>query len=691
MRKLFNYLEKIKRMSARDFLHTIYLVYIKPNSTALYRRLHSFSSTLQLTPPQAGSLLPLFTDIKLHPSDSDRKNLAYLCEKYCSHYFDLLGSGWTRNSFSENSFGFMGIKYPELLLERDEHDTWLKDVISKVDIKKARTIYKHITPEYIPIDWQKDIKSGWRWSAKMWSPDIQYGNKAGVDVKLPWELSRLQHLVRLAISYAAEIGDKNRLLKEFTNQTLDFIAQNPPEKGINWRCTMDVGIRAANIALSYSLMKAGGAVFSPFFEKLMAASVYSHCHFIRSNLEWSSSCRSNHYLSDICGLLFGAAILPDSSRKKKWLTFARKEIEKELFLQFHEDGSDFEASVAYHRLSAELIVYSAALINKLAKDGYVSPLGQDCFNRIHKMGLFSHDTVLPDGTLYQCGDNDSGHFFAITPVGDFCTVRQIKGKYENLTEYNALSDDEIYFDENMNCVDGLLNAINGLLDAEIPLSTSVSLEADIILGMCRQPHSFLAEDTARQMQVSAYTGKDLLYRSEHTISLAGHGASNLHHVVYPDFGLTVYRSDDIFLAICWSDNGQNGNAGHTHNDKLSFELWLDGKPYFRDPGTFVYTPFPEWRNKLRSVQSHSVMNSGREQNEYTSLFSMQNESRCRLLELSDTTCSVLLEFNGTVQKRTFSISPDCILIKDESNEPFTVHFEQKYITNGYGKLMKKDR
>jgi hypothetical protein len=50
-----------------------------------------------------------------------------------------------------------------------------------------------------PIDWHRDVKSGHRWPTKLYS---DYGPQElmpgdGVDVKIPWELSRLQQLVTL--------------------------------------------------------------------------------------------------------------------------------------------------------------------------------------------------------------------------------------------------------------------------------------------------------------------------------------------------------------------------------------------------------------------------------------------------------------------------------------------------------------
>ena len=86
-----------------------------------------------------------------------------------------------------------------------------------------------------PIDWQLDFKSGYRWSEKIWASRLSYSHLPGVDVKVPWELSRMQHLPQLALraSILGENDNEARLLvREIRNQWLDFIATNPPGFGV---------------------------------------------------------------------------------------------------------------------------------------------------------------------------------------------------------------------------------------------------------------------------------------------------------------------------------------------------------------------------------------------------------------------------------------------------------------------------
>src|SRR5690606_13169242 len=133
-------------------------------------------------------------------------------------------------------------------------------VVKKIN-QKNRTekerIRALISKEYKPMDWHIAFKSGYRRNEEDLSQEIRYGDVLGADVKVPWELARMQHLSALGWGYA--IKKDSLFVTEFQNQILDFIAANPPRYGVNWVCTMDVGIRIANWLFAYDLFKAYGA------------------------------------------------------------------------------------------------------------------------------------------------------------------------------------------------------------------------------------------------------------------------------------------------------------------------------------------------------------------------------------------------------------------------------------------------
>lgn len=87
------------------------------------------------------------------------------------------------------------------------------------------------------------------------------------------------------------------------------------------------------------------------------------------------------------------------------------------------------------------------------------------------------------------------------------------------------------------------------------------------------------------------------------------------------------RDNKNYCIVSCGPNGQNGNGGRCHNDKLNFELCVNGKDVIVDPGTHVYTSEPEWRNKFRSTAYHNtIVVDSEEQNRFdeNDLFSMRN-------------------------------------------------------------------
>jgi hypothetical protein len=75
---------------------------------------------------------------------------------------------------------------------------------------------------------------------------------------------------------------------------------------------------------------------------------------------------------------------------------------------------------------------------------------------------------------------------------------------------------------------------------------------------------------------------------------------------FPDFGLCIFRSARVYLAIRCGPIGQNGRGGHAHNDQLSVVLWLDGEVRLTDPGTYLYTALPHLRDRYRSACVHNA-------------------------------------------------------------------------------------
>jgi hypothetical protein len=256
-----------------------------------------------------------------------------------------------------------------------------------------------------PIDWSVDFGSGRRWPLDHRSRMIAF-HPDDSDYKVPWELSRCQHLPILAAAYI--LGGERRFLDELGAQLTSWIEANPVEFGINWTCTMDVAIRASNWIAALTL--APEAAREPW-AKLVAESILLHGRFIRANLETGTS-RTNHYLSDVVGLAVVGALFDASREGQAWVDFGIAEMVAEMEHEVRADGCDHEASIPYHRLVAELFVCGARLADGLRPRALPASFRE----RLEMMLDFVAAYTRPDGLAPQVGDADDGRFL---PLGEY--------------------------------------------------------------------------------------------------------------------------------------------------------------------------------------------------------------------------------------------------------------------------------
>lgn len=250
------------------------------------------------------------------------------------------------------------------------------------------------------IDWHSDFKSGRRWPLRHGSL-LTVSYEDGSDVKVPWELSRFQHLPLLAVTGNVD---------EIGAQLESWLAANPVELGVNWAMTMDVAIRAANWVAAMAL-SAEEAARRPWFEPVLE-SLLLHGRFIRTHLEWSKV-RGNHYLSDVVGLLAVAALFSGGREGGDWARWASKELVSEMEHQVRPDGTAHEASTSYHRLVTELFVCGTQAADAL-DPGSIPDWYRE---RLVLMLSFVRDYTRPDGLAPLIGDADDGRFLPLADYG----------------------------------------------------------------------------------------------------------------------------------------------------------------------------------------------------------------------------------------------------------------------------------
>jgi Heparinase II/III-like protein/Heparinase II/III N-terminus len=563
--------------------------------------------------------------------------LRLLADCYCRHQFDLLGSGSAVVRYDAACRGFEGHSFAaHVAVSADRDGAWLADHVNASNLATARALWGRIDdPDYSPIDWQLDFRSGYRWNSQVHFTRLAIPVDLGADVKVPWELGRLQHLPQLALcavlaqAEVAEFASPAIYLRELRCQLLDFLALNPPRFGVNWMCPMDVGIRAANIVLAMDLvvgakLDADGAVFDQVFFDVVLRSVREHAIHVVDHLEWYDSGRSNHYLANLVGLLWAASHLPSDRLSDSMVAFAAAEVLHEGDHQFGADGGNYEGSTNYHRLSAELLLFGVALLNGLsasdlarldsARDAlkvrapwpagplqrYALPGGGVTIvppalrEKLFRAAALIRAATRPDGRAAQIGDTDSGRLFKLAPAGRIEGCPDAREFVEDACDHRATAAG--------------IESLFGLAEGASSLDSIVVAR---LTGVHRFPppgvldiedHGDLDAVVAAIMALPAQS------RRHCRLSFGGRiCVESWRRSAFPNFGHYGFTVGGAFIAFrCAPAPPASAPLGHTHDDNLSIEYVLGGARRI-DPGSYCYTPSVTLRNRYRGADAHDVV------------------------------------------------------------------------------------
>lgn len=553
-------------------------------------------------------------------------NLA-IGEKLWGHYqnaeFNYLGSGWVCIKNKIKPSGFNGINY------------WQgsRKQMGKND-----------------INWNRDQRSGFQFDIEGKPREclkVAFA-KDEVDVKFAWEFARLHHLPQLGILVVNMPQAHAEIVETFQMQIKSFQKNCPPGAGVQWSSPMEVAIRLVNILVGYNLLddlqkKIAGEISKMALE---------HWHFLKINLEDKEGLGTNHYLSNLMGLVVASFFLENEevSKTGKW---AFAEFEKELKKQFFKDGFNFEYSTYYHRLSTEITLITLHFAQKQ---------GLQVADESKKLLQKALQNLLvlqkPDKTLPQFGDSDSGRILDLLPDGDWWNDEFIP-EPEQCSFINQLFKKGSLYHW----------FYRSLLD-------SLSIAKPLV-----------TKDYAGQFRV-----KKLKYSAIWQLNFEpiDSNAVKVYHI--EEGGLIIFKSKEFYLAVNLMVNASGHRyRGHSHNDKGSFELTVHGKNLVVDPGTYSYTASADLRNDYRSTAAHPVPFTGVEQNRYLpgflGLFHTMLDVKVKLLEINKSGCGISVNYRGVKCIRKFEIFDTHLIVHDWCNKPFTVNKNENIrLAAGYGKL-----
>jgi len=285
-----------------------------------------------------------------------------------------------------------------------------------------------------PIEWTRDPLSNYAWPLD-YHRDITLIRSDGSDIRVLWELNRLGHLLTLASAYSST--NDAAYAAEFWAQVRGWIEQNPYGRGPNWTCAMEVALRAINLLTAFEVFRHSPVVDAASLRSFLQL-LQQHGRYIQRNLEFSYIATSNHYLSDVVGLVWLGLLLPELRDAESWVEFGRAEMLREMDKQVLADGADFESSTGYHRFVTELFLYTFWLCRSNGvkiEDKYWAKLKQ--------MLNYVRAYLRPDGFAPLIGDTDSGQ---VLPF-----VRRRADDHAHLLEIGAtVFDDPTLFETQQN-------------------------------------------------------------------------------------------------------------------------------------------------------------------------------------------------------------------------------------------------
>ena len=396
------------------------------------------------------------------------------------------------------------------------------------------------------INWHRDYRACYEWPRNInyidmgrSAFDILVGKYRDTELKFPWDVSNLMWFPSLVSAYFLT-GDR-QYADAVKNDLDEWLENNPPPLGVNWFCPMNIGMRAINIIVAFAAFYPH---FSEDFNKRILESLMMHGIVISAYLEiGKAGNRNNHYLTNLAGLYYLGTIFRETELGSGWLDFAEKELELESTYHFYPDGTIFEDSTSYHRLSAEMLLICAVLGR-----GNRREFSRDFHAQLKRALNFTGDILPAHNIIPQIGDNDNGRMLQFSGFEDLP-----KTDHRHLLALGG----EFYDD------DKLRQAGRG-----------------------------------REIEALWYCGQAKFMKKQPTAA---------YSFSYPDGGYYGLKSAGTHLLVHNGRISPYCGGGHAHEDQLSLTLSHDGIDILVDPGSYRYSSDQQARNEFRSVVYHNTV------------------------------------------------------------------------------------
>lgn len=427
-------------------------------------------------------------------------------------------------------------------------------------------------------DWFRDPVTGTRAPAHAYCFSIPFRDEHRVgNIKVLWEVSRLQHVTVLAAAYHL-CGDTcfaERALQHLRSWWRD----NPPLRGIHWTSGIELGLRLLSWTWTRRLLDRFEGVRQAFeADPDFQRQLHAHQAWIATfHSRYSSA--NNHLVAEMTGLLAAARAFPMFRESGRWAALAAAQLEREIERQTFPDGLNRELAGDYHVFVTELFLLAAVEAEVAGPS-----LSALYWERLRRMLDALAGTIDAAGRAARQADGDEGRGLLLGPPG--------AGPAAVLASGAAILDPAHWWP----AASGTAGAFGAAVLASVA-------------GAGRRP-----EGVRRTARPSLF---------------ADAGISILRDL--------EPGPEEIWCRFDHGPHGMAPMAAHAHADALSFELRCGGREILVDPGTYCYHGETDWRRYFCSTIAHNTLElDGRSQAEQAGPFLWESMPRAEL-----TVCSGL--------------------------------------------------
>lgn len=225
------------------------------------------------------------------------------------------------------------------------------------------------------------------------------------DIKFIWEASRFDWV--LAFAMQAKTGD-TQALDKLNVWLTDWNQQNPPYRGVNWKCGQEASFRVLHLTMATLIL---GQTRAP--SPALMQFIELHLRRISQTLSYAIAQNNNHATSEAAALFVGGSWLAHVGVKhaNRWQSLGRHYLEQHALNLIETDGSFSQYSLNYHRVLLDTYCMAEIWRRHMALPDF----SHQCQSRLTAAAQWLAVMVTPrTGDAPNLGANDGARLFQLT-------------------------------------------------------------------------------------------------------------------------------------------------------------------------------------------------------------------------------------------------------------------------------------